>query len=91
MKLNCLEIPLIHFSTFYHPLQGLTKTLVQYRSAGLSNGRQTFQCPRTRMALAQGQTTGWLEVDLGKILSSLISTAITVTITWVVTTSIAQS
>jgi hypothetical protein len=53
MKLNCLEIPLIHFSTFYHPLQGLTKTLVQYRSAGLSNGRQTFQCPRTRMALLQ--------------------------------------
>jgi len=32
-----------------------------------------------------------MEVDLGKILSSLISTGITVTITWVVTTSIAQS
>ena len=32
-----------------------------------------------------------LEVDLGKIFSSLISTAITVAITWTVTTSIAQS
>lgn len=32
-----------------------------------------------------------LEIDLGKIFSSLISTGITVVITWVVTTSIAQS
>ena len=53
MQLDSLETPAVDFGTFYHPLQGLAETLLQHRSAGLSDGRQTFQCPRTRMALLQ--------------------------------------
>jgi len=53
MQLDFLKTPAIQFGAFYHPLQGLAETLLQDRPAGLSDGRQTFQCPRTRMALLQ--------------------------------------
>jgi hypothetical protein len=53
MQLDFLKTPTIDLSAFYHPLQGLAETLLEYRSAGLSDGRQTLQCPLTRMALLQ--------------------------------------
>ena len=53
MKLDFLKTPTINFGAFYNPLQGLTETLLQDRPTGLSDSRQTLQCPRTRMALLQ--------------------------------------
>ncbi len=53
MQLDFLKTPTVHFGAFYHPPQGLAETLLEYGSTGLSDGRQTFQCPRTRMALLQ--------------------------------------